>query len=54
MTDDGAAFFLPWATNGNDNAGVMDPRPVHDREEWQARLETIDRRKGRDWRKAND
>ena len=37
-----------WTTNGDNNAGVVDPRPVHDREEWRTRLETIDRREGRD------
>ena len=46
--EDGVAGFLPWTTNGDNNAGVVDPRPVRDREEWRTRLETIDRHKGRD------
>ena len=33
----------PWTTNGdNNNASVVDPRLVRDREEWRTRLETID------------
>ena len=47
-TEDGAVVFLLWTTKGDNNAGVVDPRIVRDREEWRARLETIDRREGHD------
>ena len=47
LTEDGAAGVLPWSTNSYSNAGVVEPRPVHYCEKWRARLETIDRREGR-------
>ena len=36
-----------WMTNGDNNARVVDPRPVCNRKEWRTRLEIIDRREGR-------